>query len=35
MVGQGLYVAGSTHGPFEGQTNAGYRHVFLVKIAFS
>lgn len=31
----GLYVAGETHGAFEGQTNAGDRDVFLTKIKFT
>jgi hypothetical protein len=31
----GLYVAGTTHGAFEGQVNAGDRDVFVVRVAFS
>ena len=32
---KGVVVVGTTHGAFEGQTNAGDRDVFLVRIAFS
>jgi len=32
---RGVVAVGTTHGAFEGQTNAGDRDVFLVKIAFS
>jgi hypothetical protein len=32
---RGVIAVGTTHGAFEGQTNAGDRDVFLVKIAFS
>ncbi len=32
---EGVAVVGTTHGAFEGQTNAGDRDVFLVRIAFS
>jgi hypothetical protein len=32
---KGVVAVGTTHGAFEGQTNAGDRDVFLVKIAFS
>jgi hypothetical protein len=31
----GVVVVGTTHGAFDGQTNAGDRDIFLVKIAFS
>lgn len=31
----GLYLAGTTHGAFEGFTNAGDRDVFLLRVAFS
>ena len=32
---KGVVAVGTTHGAFEGQTNAGDRDVFLVRIAFS
>jgi hypothetical protein len=32
---KGVVTVGTTHGAFEGQTNAGDRDVFLVRIAFS
>jgi uncharacterized protein DUF1996 len=33
--GTSLYVAGTTHGVFEGQTNAGDRDVFVTRLAFT
>jgi hypothetical protein len=35
LEGTGLYLAGTTHGAFEGELNAGDRDAFLVRLAFS
>jgi hypothetical protein len=33
--GRGMYVVGTTHGAFEGQTNAGDRDVFVSRLLFT